>query len=93
MANPPDENPHDEQFQTLVDDLAQLPYRERRQILWHRQKPRLARFYYKFRALVPNDNKSVDHMRDIIVRSKFWLSSPLDFNDPFDMSANLGGQT
>ena len=28
-------------------------------------------------------------MRDIIVRSRFWLSSPVDFNDPFDMAAKI----
>jgi hypothetical protein len=31
-------------------------------------------------------------MRDILVHSKLWLSSPLDFNDPFDMAAKLIAQ-
>ena len=28
-------------------------------------------------------------MRDLLVRSRLWLSSPDEFNDPFDMSANI----
>ncbi len=89
MAKPPAENSHYQQFEKSVETLARLPYRKRREFLWHKDRPRLSRFLYKFRALVPNDNTSVDHMRDILVRSKFWLSSPLDFNDPFDMSAKI----
>ncbi len=89
MAKPPAENSRYQQFEKSVETLARLPYRKRREFLWHEERPRLSRFLYKFRALVPKDNTSVDHMRDILVRSKFWLSSPLDFNDPFDMSAKV----
>src|SRR4029077_15773202 len=34
-------------------------------------------------------SESIDRLRDVLVRSRFWLSSPLEFNDPFDMSAQL----
>jgi hypothetical protein len=66
-----------------------LDYRERRGFLWHRVRPRLSRFLYKFRALAPIDTASVDRIRDILVHSQLWLSSAVDFNDPFDMSAKL----
>jgi len=49
----------------------------------------VSRFLYKFRTLFPADESSVDRMRDILMRSKLWLSSPVDFNDPFDMSAKF----
>lgn len=44
-------------------------------------------FQYKFRPL--NDEVAIDTVRDLVVHSQFWLSSPVDFNDPFDMSAKL----
>lgn len=72
-----------------VKAIQHLDYRKRREFLWHKVSSRLPRFLYKFKSLVPSDNKTVDHMRDILIRSRLWLSSPVDFNDPFDMSARL----
>jgi hypothetical protein len=76
------------QFAVVVDYMSRIDYRERRFLLW-RQNPRYPRFLYKFRTLVPSKRDSVDRIRDILVRSRFWLSSPSDFNDPFDMSAKI----
>ena len=73
----------------IVRSVQDLDYRKRREFLWRKVRPRLYRFLYKFRSIAPSDKKNVDHMRDIIVRSRLWLSSPVDFNDPFDMSAQL----
>lgn len=89
MTAPPVEPPADADFEAIVDYLLSLDYRQRREFLWHRVKPRMSRFLYKFRSLDPSNTTSVEHMRDIVVRSRFWLSSPLDFNDPFDMSAQI----
>ena len=83
------EPPANADFEAMVDYLLSLDYRQRREFLWHRVKPRMPRFLYKFRSLDPSNTTSVEHMRDIIVRSRFWLSSPVDFNDPFDMSAQI----
>ncbi len=47
------------------------------------------RFLYRYSHIDPNEQKSIDHARDIIVRSRLWLSSPRDFNDPFDMKYDL----
>jgi len=74
------------EFQQIAGYLLSLRYRERRRVLWHRVKPRLPRFLYKYRSIIPTDKQSVDRLRDILVRSRLWFSSPEDFNDPFDTS-------
>ncbi len=88
MKQPADESP-ESRFQAIVAHVERLADRERRQFLWNHVQPRLSRFLYKFRVLEPSDNMSLDRMRDIVVRSRLWLSSPVDFNDPFDMSGKF----
>jgi hypothetical protein len=73
----------------IYESLMRRGYKERRRWLWHHVQPRMPRFLYKFRGLDPNDLTSVDRMKDFIVRSRLWLSSPFDFNDPFDMQAKV----
>jgi Protein of unknown function (DUF2971) len=68
--------------EALIRRLESLPFN----VLRTRLKPR---FLYKFRQLEPSNPISVDRIRDVIVRSRFWLSSPLDFNDPFDTSTRI----
>lgn len=46
-------------------------------------RPKLERFTYRYRS-VSADDLSRDRLRDILVRSRFWLSKAADFNDPFD---------
>ena len=76
--------PPNVELDALQRNVEAMDYRERR--LWL-GKHRVPRFLYKFRPLVPTVEQSVDHMRAIVVQSELWLSSPGDFNDPFDMSA------
>jgi DUF2971 family protein len=74
-----------------------LPYFRRRIALW-RRKARAPRFLYKFRALrrphtrtegeSPFTAESIERLRAIVVRSLLRLSSPDEFNDPFEMSAH-----
>src|SRR5687767_11518551 len=73
-----------QEFVPIAKALLTLGYRKRRKFLWERVKPKLPRFLYKFRSLLPSDETSVDRLRDILVRSRLWFSSPADFNDPFD---------
>jgi hypothetical protein len=68
--------------EALTRRLENLPFNVLRTVL----KPR---FLYKFRTLEPSNPISVDRIRDVIVRSRFWLSSPLDFNDPFDTATKV----
>ena len=63
-----------------------LPSFQRRLEIARHVRPRLKRFLYKYRTLDPSDETSVDRLRDLLLRSSLWLSSPVDFNDPFDMA-------
>lgn len=72
-------------FDQAMQHLKTAPYLAARRILQRGIKPRYPRFIYKYKHLDPTDSKSVQHARDLIVGSRLWLSSPADFNDPFDM--------
>ena len=87
MVTPP--NPGTPSLDELVRYLEGFGYRERRKFLRHQVSPQLARFLYKFRSLVTSDVTSVERMRDILVQCRLRLSSPAEFNDPFDMSGKL----
>ena len=52
--------------------------------------PKYPRFQYKFMSILEFDEqKRTEYLRDILVKNLLWLSSPLDFNDPYDMSAKV----
>jgi hypothetical protein len=70
----------------IVDRLRRRPYKEIRRFLAKQVRPRYPRFLYKYRGPV---DASVTHLRDILVEGRLWLSSPRDFNDPFDMTAHV----
>jgi len=76
-------------FLAQVKYLQGLGYRERRRVLWHRQKPRLPRYLYKFRAFDAGDSTSIERLRDILVRCRLRLSPPGELNDPFDMAVKI----
>jgi|GraSoiStandDraft_41_1057321.scaffolds.fasta_scaffold513194_1 hypothetical protein len=73
--------------EAVIQYLESLSYNQRRSV--YRQHKFPPQFLYKFRQLNPSDSKSVDRIRDLIVRSRFWLSSPLRLNDPFDTAARI----
>ncbi len=70
--------------------LDQLPSHKRRKPLNLKSgnKP-YPRFLYKFRPLSANNTERIDHLRDYLVHSRLWLSSPAAFNDPFDMRGHF----
>ena len=76
-------------FNTLVKHLSGLGYRERRKTLWRRNRPRQPRFLYKFRSFDASDSTSVERLRDILLQSRLRLSSPTEFNDPYDMAVKI----
>lgn len=86
---PPLIRPFYPQFDTLIAAIEALNYRELRHFLWCQVRPRPERFLYRFRELKPDDPESINRIQQIIVGSQLWLSSPEDFNDPFDMSAEI----
>lgn len=77
---------HSQEVEEYFRALEIQPYRMRRQIL---AKQNIRPFFYKFTTLDPRRDESVDHTRDVIVRSRLYLSAPGDFNDPFDAKAEL----
>ncbi len=66
-----------------------LPYFKRRMEIARRTKPPLSRYLYKYRTVDETNDVSVERLRDLLVRSRLWLSSPTDFNDPFDMTGRI----
>lgn len=75
--------------------LANTGYLSRRRFIKTRlQAPIPPRFHYKFRALQrteahppvgpPFTEGSIRELRTTLVDSLLWMSSPMDFNDPFD---------
>jgi len=76
---PPSEDP-------LFACVYHLPYRVRRGEFNRRVVTGYPRFLYRYGTLNANN---IDRVRDVIVRSELWLSSPADFNDPFDTAAHV----
>jgi hypothetical protein len=74
-------------FNAQIQYLENLGYRERRHVLWHRNKPRLARHIYKFREF--HAPTTVERLRDILLQNRLRLASPKEFNDPFDMAVKI----
>ena len=79
----------DSEFELQLGRINSLSYFERRLEIRRFVNPIQSRFLYKYRAIDPYNDESIDRVRDIVVRSRLWLSSPFDFNDPFDMSAKF----
>ncbi|HMF49277.1 MAG TPA: hypothetical protein VK603_11580 [Candidatus Saccharimonadales bacterium] len=77
-------------FFSVVRTLTEMSYFDRR-VLARRGGAAVTqdRFLYKYRAVDVSNKPSVLQLRDLIVLSKFWLSSVSDFNDPFDGSGNM----
>jgi Protein of unknown function (DUF2971) len=69
--------------------LARATYRERRRFLRKNIKPAYPRFLYRYIAGNPADDKWATRLRDVLVKSRLWLSTPVDFNDPFDMKGQV----
>ncbi len=72
-----------------VARVQSLPYFNRRCVIARLVQPGLSRFLYKYRSVDPSAADSINRLKDTLVRSRLWLSSPMDFNDPFDVSAKV----
>lgn len=70
-----------------VSDLEKLPALMRRVVLFRELK--IPRFFYRYAHLNPADAKSVERLRQVVLGSSLWLSSPQDFNDPYDMHCHV----
>lgn len=76
-------------FAAYLQYLERLPYFQRRLEIAERLTGTPPRFLYKYKALDPQIPESIAHVKDIIIHSRLWLSSPKAFNDPFDMKGRL----
>ncbi len=73
----------------VLSKLEGLSYWGRRMFVKHRMPGQYPRFLYKYCGLDPDNLTSVDRLRDLVVRSQFWLSDHERFNDPFDLKAKI----
>ena len=69
----------------VISSIYSLTYRACRLVL--RKTVGYPAFLYKYRAFSASDEQSVRYLRHLLIDGDLWLSSPNDFNDPFDMSA------
>jgi hypothetical protein len=78
----------------MFEALLGLPYFQRRLGVKKYLKPPPPRFLYKFRASPADSSPAardlyMQRLRQIVVNSELWFSSPSDFNDPFDTMGNF----
>ena len=78
--------PADAKVEAVFRYMDTLPYSERQAYLANNLNCKVQRLY-KYRPLDPASADSISRVHDIIVAGRLWLSSPLDFNDPFDLTA------
>jgi hypothetical protein len=76
-------------LEPLIARWEGMSYIERRRHIWHSVRPREPHFRYKYLVLVPENERSIAKVRDLIVESRMYLSDPTRFNDPFDMKARV----
>lgn len=87
-------NPVPDRIRPMFDALIGLPYFMRRLGVRKHLKPPPPRFLYKFSAS-PHDSSLaakeayISRLHQIMVDSELWLSSPSDFNDPFDTAGRF----
>jgi len=77
------------EVQATLSHLEALSYFQRRREINRIFKPKPPRFLFRFVSFDPEEKTSIDRIRNVLVHSKLWLSSPKDFNDPFDMSIKI----
>lgn len=78
----------DQRRQQIFSSVASMSHFQRRCFL-RRQYGHRWRYLFKYRKVSENDNSSIEKIKNILLQSELWLSSPADFNDPFDTSAKI----
>jgi hypothetical protein len=46
-------------------------------------------YRYRYKYFPLTDEERVDHLRNVLVRSRFWLSPPTELNDPFELQCEI----
>lgn len=70
----------------FLSQLRRLSHPARRRVLLKNGSTGIPRFHYKYVAFDVNDPVSIDRLRQLIVDCVLRLSSPSEFNDPYDLS-------
>lgn len=71
-------------IESFIQSINQQPIWRRLKLINSKsQSNPYPRFLYKYRPL--NLEGQINQLRDYLVESRLWLSSPVAFNDPFDM--------
>jgi hypothetical protein len=75
------------QLENFIYSINQEPIWKRLKLLNSRSQSKpYPHFLYKYRPLPSNEStEQIKQLRDYLVESRLWLSSPSVFNDPFDM--------
>src|SRR5450759_3869099 len=75
----------------LIQSINQQPIWKRLKLTNARSQSKpYPRFLYKYRPISINNLKEqTSQLRDYLVESRLWLSSPSVFNDPFDMRGHF----
>lgn len=79
-------NTNEAKIETFLRILRGANYYQTRKLL-KEYAAKYPRFLYKYRRL--QNTEDANHLQQIMVRSELWLSSPKNFNDPFDMSVKF----
>lgn len=74
-------------LESLIHTINQQPIWKRLKLINSKsQSNPYPRFVYKYRPISLGDLEGqINQLRDYLVESRLWLSSPAAFNDPFDM--------
>jgi hypothetical protein len=73
----------------VLTHVETLSHWRRRLFVKNRMRADYPRFFYKFFPIDPHEAKSIGYLRDMLVESRFWLADHRQFNDPFDLKANV----
>ena len=46
-------------------------------------------YRYRYKYFSPMDEERIEYLRDVLVRSRFWLSAPDELNDPFELQCEI----
>lgn len=80
---------HGQTLEPFFKSLVGLNRGATRRVLSRSTKDRLPALLCRYVPFNADAEDSVKRLRDVVVCSDLWLSSPNDFNDPFDFSANV----
>lgn len=80
---------NDVEFAKIMHALNTASYWDRRKFLRRNVRPNYPRFLYRYRPIDIQRPEWTARLRNVLIDSRLWLSAPIDFNDPFDMTGRV----